>query len=169
MRAFGRPAVWLTIVAGLWSLACAGRAAAGQYSCQVPASVLCQGCSTDVAITLQPGGGCRVSFSPAPAWATARPSGTVSLRIVTPAAPAPERRPGARSPGGAVSQRRKLRRRRHALSSTASSIANDFPPPSSNIGPKNFAVQAVSPQCALSNALPAFSSQVDEVSSWRRR
>ena len=96
MPAFGRPAVWLTIVAGLWSLACAGRAAAGQYSCQVPASVLCQGCSTDVAIALQPGGGCRVSFSPAPAWATARPSETVSLRIVTPAAPAPRAAPRRR-------------------------------------------------------------------------
>jgi hypothetical protein len=93
----GRPTVCLTIVFALWSLALPSRAPAGQYSCKVPASVLCPGCSTDVAIALQLGGGCRVSFSTAPAWATAHPSGTVTLRIVTPAAPAPRRGIGRRS------------------------------------------------------------------------
>jgi len=85
------------IVAALSSLAFAGRAGAGQYSCQIPASVLCRGCSMDVAIALQPGGGCRVSFSPANAWAGAHPSATVSLRIVTPAALAPRRKVAWRS------------------------------------------------------------------------
>jgi hypothetical protein len=93
----GRPTVWLAIVFGLPSLALPSRAPAGQYSCQVPASVLCPGCSTDVAIAIQPGGGCRVSFSTAPLLATAHPSGTVTLRIVTPAALAPRRGIGRRS------------------------------------------------------------------------
>jgi hypothetical protein len=87
----GRPTIRLAIVFGLSSLTLPNRAPAGQYSCQVPASVLCPGCSSDVAIALQFGGGCRVSFSTAPACAPAHPSGTVTLRIVTPAAP-PTRR-----------------------------------------------------------------------------
>ncbi len=86
----------MAIVVSISSLALAGRAGAGQYSCQVPASVLCQGCSSDVAITLEPRGGCRVSFSPAPAWGTGHPSGTVSLQIVTPAAPVSRLAPAPR-------------------------------------------------------------------------
>jgi hypothetical protein len=97
MYVFGRSAGWLTIVVSLLSLAFASRAAAGQYSCQVPASVLCPGCSTDVAIALQRGGGCRVSFSPVPAGPGAHPTGTVNLRIVTPAAAAPRRKVVRRS------------------------------------------------------------------------
>jgi hypothetical protein len=93
----GPPTVWLAIVLGLWTLAVPSRAPAGQCSCHVPASVLCPGCSTDVAIALQLGGGCRVSFSTAPAWATVHPSGTVTLRIVTPAAPARRRSVARRS------------------------------------------------------------------------
>ncbi len=51
----GRPTVWLAIVFGLPSLALPSRVPAGQYTCQVPASVLCPGCSTDVAIAIQSG------------------------------------------------------------------------------------------------------------------
>jgi hypothetical protein len=61
-------------------------AKAGQFACQVPVAVLCQGCAKDVVISLQPGGGCRVSFNPV-VGATPPPAGAVSVRIETPSAP----------------------------------------------------------------------------------
>lgn len=94
---FGRRVTWPTIITGLWIVAGASETAAGQYSCQVPASVICQGCSTNVAISLLPGGGCRVSFSPARSGVAALPSGTVSLRIDTPAARTPRPRVASRT------------------------------------------------------------------------
>jgi hypothetical protein len=36
----------------------------GEYSCRVPRALLCKGCASQIAIVLQPGGGCRISFSP---------------------------------------------------------------------------------------------------------
>lgn len=79
--------VGLGLVLGLGSLTAAGEADAAQYACQVPLAVLCQGCATDVTVTLQPRGGCRVSFSPAPGAASPAVSGAVTLQIQTPAAP----------------------------------------------------------------------------------
>jgi hypothetical protein len=35
-----------------------------EYSCRVPRALLCMGCASQIAIALQPGGGCRISFSP---------------------------------------------------------------------------------------------------------
>jgi hypothetical protein len=42
----------------------AAPADAGEYSCRVPRALLCKGCASQIAIVLQPGGGCRISFSP---------------------------------------------------------------------------------------------------------
>lgn len=62
----GRSAVLTIFLAGLAGLAFVCGAAAGQYNCEVPVAVLCQGCATDVTIALQARGRCRVSFNPAP-------------------------------------------------------------------------------------------------------
>ena len=85
MRAIPFPKAALAFLGGLGSLAPADRADAGQYSCQVPLAVLCPGCATNVTITLQPRGSCRVSFSPATGGASPPPSGAVTLQIETPA------------------------------------------------------------------------------------
>ena len=66
-------------------------AGAGQYACQVPLAVLCPGCAAAVTIALDPRGGCRVSFTPAPGAASSSVSGVVTLQIETPP-PAPPRR-----------------------------------------------------------------------------
>lgn len=36
-----------------------------EYFCEVPRALLCDGCASHIAIALQPGGACRVSFTPA--------------------------------------------------------------------------------------------------------
>jgi hypothetical protein len=36
-----------------------------EYFCDVPRALLCDGCASHIAIALQPGGACRISFSPA--------------------------------------------------------------------------------------------------------
>ncbi len=87
MRALLKPKVGFGLVAGVAGLIGAGVAGAAQYACQVPLAVLCQGCASDVTITLQPRGGCRVSFSPAPGAASPSVSGAVTLQIQTPAPP----------------------------------------------------------------------------------
>lgn len=51
-------------------------ARAGGYVCSIPRALLCDGCASQIAITLVRGGTCRVSFTPvapgtAPATATA--------------------------------------------------------------------------------------------------
>jgi hypothetical protein len=61
-------------------------AEAGQYTCQVPVAVICQGCSKHVVISLQPGGGCRVSFNPLPEESQRHAAGAVDLQIQTPPA-----------------------------------------------------------------------------------
>jgi hypothetical protein len=79
--------VWAGMLRALSGLAFMGDAEAGQYTCEVPVAVLCQGCATDISIALQARGGCRVSFTPAPTAAAAQLSGAVSVRIWTPNAP----------------------------------------------------------------------------------
>jgi hypothetical protein len=32
--------------------------------CRVPRALLCPGCAAQIVVSLQPGGGCRISFSP---------------------------------------------------------------------------------------------------------
>ena len=45
------------------------------YSCSVPRALLCEGCASQVTITLLPGGSCRVSFTPSAAPPAASPAG----------------------------------------------------------------------------------------------
>ena len=81
MRALLDRKLGLGLLAGLGSLAGAGEAGAAQYACRVPLAVLCQGCAGDVTIALQPRGGCRVSFSPAPGGAVQPVSGAITLQF----------------------------------------------------------------------------------------
>jgi hypothetical protein len=85
----GRSAIGVltSFLLGLAGFALVRGAAAGQYNCEVPVAVLCQGCATDVSIALQADGGCRVSFNPASAAQGAQLAGAVSFRIWAPNAP----------------------------------------------------------------------------------
>lgn len=114
--------VWTIFLAGLGSLAFVHGAAAGQYNCEVPVAVLCQGCATDVSIALQAHGECRVSFNPASTATAAQLTGAINLRIWAP------------NPPSAPAFRRKVAYRSHVApppramepvsSSTDSSIVN---------------------------------------------
>jgi hypothetical protein len=47
----------------------------GSYTCVVPRALLCEGCASQLAIRLLPGGGCRVSFTTPSPGAEASPAG----------------------------------------------------------------------------------------------
>jgi hypothetical protein len=70
---------------------------------------LCEGCAARVVIRLEPGGGCRVSFTPTAASAGAQTEGFVDLDIVPGARGAKRRiadaRPGRRAPHRRLSNR----------------------------------------------------------------
>ena len=93
-----RRAAILTVAAlgaALGSTVPASLARAGDYVCNIPRALLCDGCASQVAITLVRGGTCRISFTPvapgiAPTSATA-----FSFYVQTPAVGA-EPRPAAR-------------------------------------------------------------------------
>jgi hypothetical protein len=78
---------WSVVLIGLAGFAFARGAAAGQYNCEVPVSVLCPGCATGVSIALQAHGGCRVSFNPTSSAAAAQLTGAINLRIWAPNPP----------------------------------------------------------------------------------
>jgi hypothetical protein len=78
--------VRLIALALIGGLAAVNGAEAGQYVCQIPLALLCEGCARNVEISLQPGGSCRVSFTPSPAG-SATPTGKVDIQIQTPAPP----------------------------------------------------------------------------------
>jgi hypothetical protein len=80
------PDVRLIALALIGGLAAPNGAEAGQYVCQIPLALLCEGCARNVEISLQPGGSCRVSFDPSRAGA-ATPAGKVDIQIQTPAPP----------------------------------------------------------------------------------
>ena len=44
--------VWVAMLGAVCGLAVVRDAEAGQYNCEVPVAVLCQGCATDVSIAL---------------------------------------------------------------------------------------------------------------------
>ena len=76
--------------AAFWSvlvvLSLAGpQASASEFACRLPRELLCEGCAQNVTISLQRGGSCRVSFTPAtgapPAATEAK--GQLELRIVS--------------------------------------------------------------------------------------
>ena len=82
-------------------------ARAGGYVCTIPRALLCDGCASQIAITLIRGGTCRVSFTPI-APGTAPTSGTpFSFYVQTPAVGA-EPRPAAkpRPPAAAATRQR---------------------------------------------------------------
>jgi hypothetical protein len=78
---------WLCAFAILAGAAAPARAAT--YTCRVPRALLCEGCAQQIAISLLPGGGCRVSFTPpaaapssaAPSTSAPAPAGQLELQI----------------------------------------------------------------------------------------
>ena len=58
-------------------------AKANEYSCRLPRALLCDGCANQIAITLQRGGGCRISFAPAEQTSASAkaPSEQLELRV----------------------------------------------------------------------------------------
>jgi hypothetical protein len=62
------------------ALLLAAPAKANEYSCRLPRALLCDGCANQIAITLQPGGGCRISFTPS-SGQTAAPARTSSDQL----------------------------------------------------------------------------------------
>ena len=82
-------------------------ARAGGYVCTIPRALLCDGCASQIAITLVRGGTCRVSFTPV-APGTAPAAGTpFSFYVQTPAVSA-EPRPAAkpRQPAAAATRQK---------------------------------------------------------------
>jgi hypothetical protein len=77
---------WLSAFAIL--VGAATPAAAGDYTCRLPRALLCDGCAQQIAISLQPGGGCRISFTPPPAAASpSAPASTGQLELQIQSAP----------------------------------------------------------------------------------
>ena len=84
------------LAAALVSIVPNSLAWAGGYVCNIPRALLCDGCASQIAITLVRGGTCRVSFAPV-APATAPTSATsFSFYVQTPAISA-EPRPVAKA------------------------------------------------------------------------
>jgi len=84
MRLFQKS--WLALFALLVGSA-APTWAAG-YTCRVPRALLCDGCAQQIAISLQPGGGCRISFTPPAAAASpSAPASTDQLELQIQSAP----------------------------------------------------------------------------------
>jgi hypothetical protein len=76
------------------------------FSCRVPRAILCEGCASQIAITLRRDGTCRITFAP-PSTAAAPPtpaaSPQVDLDFQVEVAPLPARRANriyAKSPKG---------------------------------------------------------------------
>jgi hypothetical protein len=82
---------------------------AAHYSCAVPRALLCDNCATALAVTLLPGGGCRISFTPPvspPVTSAALPAEQFSFTVISPG-PAIIRRS---APGGWRGQMARERR-----------------------------------------------------------
>lgn len=79
----------LALVAGLTGTAQAA-------TCRVPRAVLCKGCAERVVIRLEPGGVCRVSFTPMTATGGAEAEGFVEVDIIAGARGAKRRTAEAR-------------------------------------------------------------------------
>jgi hypothetical protein len=60
-------------------------ARAGGYVCAIPRALLCDGCASQVAITLVRGGTCRVSFTPGAPGAAPTGATSFSFYVQTPA------------------------------------------------------------------------------------
>ena len=64
----------LNALPGAYGLADAAPIAA-PYTCAVPRALLCEGCASQLAIRLLPGGGCRISFTTPTPGVQASPAG----------------------------------------------------------------------------------------------
>jgi hypothetical protein len=95
-------------VAAAGSAVPASVARAGGYVCTIPRALLCDGCASQIAITLVRGGACRVSFTPV-ALGTAPSGGTsFSFYVQTPAIDAaPHVTAKPRQPAAAAATRQK--------------------------------------------------------------
>jgi hypothetical protein len=74
-----------------------GAPIAGPYTCAVPRALLCEGCASQLAIRLLPGGGCRISFTAPSPGAPTSPSGAAPeapFTFVIESAPAAGATPG---------------------------------------------------------------------------
>ena len=78
-------------------------AQAGDYVCNIPHALLCDGCASQVSITLVQGGTCRISFTPAAAGAPAGAT-SFSFHVLTPAVVAARPRPAAAAPAAPSSK-----------------------------------------------------------------
>jgi len=94
------------LLAALGVTAATSPARSGSYVCNVPRALLCEGCASQVTITLVRGGGCRVAFTPgAPSSApTQTPFNFVvqTPAVATQLAPAVKRIGAARAPAAAA-------------------------------------------------------------------
>jgi hypothetical protein len=106
-----RRAAILTVAAlsaALAATASISVARAGGYVCVIPRALLCDGCASQVAITLVRGGGCRVSFTPAAPGSAPESGASFSFYVQTPAvgaAPRPAAKP--RQPAATAAPRSK--------------------------------------------------------------
>jgi hypothetical protein len=81
---------------------------AGGYVCTIPRALLCDGCASEVAVTLIRGGTCRVSFTPVAPGTPPASATSFSFYVQTPAigvAPRPAAKP--RPPAASAAPRSK--------------------------------------------------------------
>ena len=76
----------------------ASLARAGGYVCVIPRALLCEGCASQVAITLVRGGTCRISFTPGAPGAAPTGATAFSFYVQTPAVAAAPRPAAPRPP-----------------------------------------------------------------------
>jgi hypothetical protein len=88
--------LWMrAAAAGTAVVLAASPARSSEYSCRVPRALLCEGCASQIAITLQPGGNCRISFTPDSPAAHPAAEATEPLEFRVEAAPIVVARPRA--------------------------------------------------------------------------
>jgi hypothetical protein len=89
------------IASAAGSLSLVSPAWPSEYRCDIPRALLCEGCASHIAIALQSGGNCRVSFTPANVSLQTPSHGPEQLEFQVESAPQPAyRRPAARRQQG---------------------------------------------------------------------
>jgi len=96
-----RPVMWKLALAALVAASTSLPGATGAraaFSCRVPRAILCEGCASQIAITLRRDGGCRISFAPpstaaAPSTPAASPQVDLDFQVEV----APVRGPAGRA------------------------------------------------------------------------
>jgi hypothetical protein len=62
----------------------AAGAKSAEYSCRVPRALLCPGCASQIVVSLQSGGGCRISFTPETPSASNASAEQLEFRVEAP-------------------------------------------------------------------------------------